>query len=635
MTRANSSTGAASGPTLVIEMADTTTGATAGTRVTADPSQVLVVGRDRGCDVVCPAAEVSRWHLQLWCHEDTWWLRDLGSTGGTWQEDDRVEAMPLHGEVVLTLGRRHGGPVLRCRITDDDDAREEVGSAAAADHARQLLEWAEAAEAAGVDLSSTIRVAPDDPALQVHLDGHLRRFEPGTVVRMGRDPDVEVPISDPDVSRRHAEVRNDGTRWVMSDLGSEQGIFVHGQRVDERPLSGVTTVWLGRPGAGTRVVLLTSGETEVPPPTRAPHRLRWALEAALALAVVALVVGLLVVDRDGGGAPDVAELASATVRVEVFDGTPADGELLSRGSGTVIGDDGLVLTNAHVVEGHQRPDATIAISLHEGDDVPMRLAYEGEVAALDRYLDLAVVRLTERSDPEAPTVGDLTHVRLGDSDALEVGDDLWVLGHPVVTEALSVNVTSGSVGGFLGDALLGTPRAWVTSEAAIGRGSSGGLASGREGTLVAIPTQIWVVRDADGVERRSNRLRPVALARPLVEAVRSGRPYAAVEAPSVALDVAGRCEGRPGSSPPSGSATSSGVEEVFMVTGVPEGPLIHHRVLVDAGDGPVEVASGAVPSTGSPTCVVVSLEPVAEGDVRRVVFALDADFVQVLGELRR
>ncbi len=49
---------------------------------------------------------------------------------------------------------------------------------------------------------------------------------------MGRSRDCEVVLDDPNVSRRHAEVRPSGGSWIVNDLGSTNGIKVNGRRVD-------------------------------------------------------------------------------------------------------------------------------------------------------------------------------------------------------------------------------------------------------------------------------------------------------------------------------------------------------------------------------------------------------------------
>jgi hypothetical protein len=50
-------------------------------------------------------------------------------------------------------------------------------------------------------------------------------------VTLGRSRDCDCVLAEPSVSRRHAELRRDGTRWLLRDLGSRNGTRVNGARL--------------------------------------------------------------------------------------------------------------------------------------------------------------------------------------------------------------------------------------------------------------------------------------------------------------------------------------------------------------------------------------------------------------------
>ncbi|MGH9224781.1 MAG: FhaA domain-containing protein [Acidimicrobiales bacterium] len=68
-------------------------------------------------------------------------------------------------------------------------------------------------------------------------------------VSIGRLPECDVVLSDPNVSRRHAEVRRRGNDFVVVDLGSTNGTKVNGAGVRERRLNDGDEIALG----GTRI----------------------------------------------------------------------------------------------------------------------------------------------------------------------------------------------------------------------------------------------------------------------------------------------------------------------------------------------------------------------------------------------
>jgi pSer/pThr/pTyr-binding forkhead associated (FHA) protein len=57
---------------------------------------------------------------------------------------------------------------------------------------------------------------------------------------IGRSPDCDVVLRNATVSRRHAEIRNEGEQWVVEDLGSKHGTGVNGT-----PLAGPTPLHEG------------------------------------------------------------------------------------------------------------------------------------------------------------------------------------------------------------------------------------------------------------------------------------------------------------------------------------------------------------------------------------------------------
>ena len=84
------------------------------------------------------------------------------------------------------------------------------------------------------------------PAEVVTLDanGKQHRIDKGNVV-IGRSKDCDIRIADPNVSRRHAEVRQEGAAYWILDLGSTNGLTVNGRRQQRAQLQNEDRITVG------------------------------------------------------------------------------------------------------------------------------------------------------------------------------------------------------------------------------------------------------------------------------------------------------------------------------------------------------------------------------------------------------
>ena len=95
----------------------------------------------------------------------------------------------------------------------------------------------------------TQAVAPEELGLEQELveltvDGTRHEVKQRRVV-LGRSRDCDIQLSDTNVSRRHAELRQEGASYWMVDLGSTNGMEVNGKRVKRAKLRDGDTVTLG------------------------------------------------------------------------------------------------------------------------------------------------------------------------------------------------------------------------------------------------------------------------------------------------------------------------------------------------------------------------------------------------------
>ena len=147
------------------------------------------------------------------------------------------------------------------------------------------------------------------------------------------------------------------------------------------------------------------------------------------------------------------------------------------GAGVIWPGNGIVLTNHHVVAGGRGRRSKVRVALR--DDRTL----DAEVVKSDRSLDLALLR----SEGEH---GDLPAARVGNSDALRVGELVYAIGHPWG----SVGAVSAGIIGGVGE--LRRPRRspstrYVRSDVALAPGNSGGPLLNARGEVVAINAMIF------------------------------------------------------------------------------------------------------------------------------------------------
>ena len=149
------------------------------------------------------------------------------------------------------------------------------------------------------------------------------------------------------------------------------------------------------------------------------------------------------------------------------------------GTGFVVDEDGLVVTNAHVVERF----STATVVMSDGR------AYDGNVLGIDEIADLAIVKLN--------TTKKFEHINMGNSDEVRVGDDVIALGFPLSYElGSSLTVTRG---------IISSKRIYggieeLQTDAAINPGNSGGPLVSRDGKVVGVNYAELALSDGSPVD---------------------------------------------------------------------------------------------------------------------------------------
>ncbi len=142
------------------------------------------------------------------------------------------------------------------------------------------------------------------------------------------------------------------------------------------------------------------------------------------------------------------------------------------GSGFILSEDGLILTNAHVVENADE----VTVTLRDGR------SFEGVVVGADAITDVAVIKLS---------VEDLPTAKLGSSEALVPGDWAIAIGNPL---GLNNTVTVGIISAIgRSSSQVGIPDkrvSFIQTDAAINPGNSGGPLLNAQGEVIGVNTAI-------------------------------------------------------------------------------------------------------------------------------------------------
>ena len=375
----------------------------------------------------------------------------------------------------------------------------------------QVLRRRGAQDEAPPSLGSLLVTGPRGASQEWRLTGRSE-------TTIGREAPADLVLADGGVSRQHARVVRRGSAFDLVDLGSRNGTLVNGERLRGRhilapgdeveigpfkllarpPDSGGTVVMRSRRRANARTQLIAV-----------------AAGAVLAAAAVAAGVAVLVSRGEQPGATsaqapaNVPQSEAQQVTEAVRRVRPSVVRIRTRsagGSGVgtgIVVEDGLIVTNEHVLTGDPHPTITLA----DGRDVT------GQMLDADAAVDIALIRVD---------VSGLTPATWGDSDALQPGDRLIAIGYALGASTFTSGeptVTSGIFSGrreFLG-------QTYVQTDTPINHGNSGGPLINIKGEVIGV-NRLVVGRTADLQAQGLNLSIPSNVVRRLVPVLKDRSP---------------------------------------------------------------------------------------------------------------
>jgi ABC-type multidrug transport system ATPase subunit/pSer/pThr/pTyr-binding forkhead associated (FHA) protein len=174
----------AAGPVLVVEIH--------GIEKTLRPGPSYRVGRDPQSDIVIDDLRASWEHLVLRTEGGAWFAEDCGSTNGTFVRSRKIDRFEITDDCVLHIGSGDDAPAMSFSL-----------------YRLGRSEW---------------------PSVDRRPSAVMPM--PARALRIGRQHDNDIVLTDLNVSRHHAELRNTGDgSYVIVDLDSSNGTFLNGARV--------------------------------------------------------------------------------------------------------------------------------------------------------------------------------------------------------------------------------------------------------------------------------------------------------------------------------------------------------------------------------------------------------------------
>lgn len=209
------------------------------------------------------------------------------------------------------------------------------------------------------------------------------------------------------------------------------------------------------------------------------------------------------------------------------------------GSGFILTTDGYILTNFHVIES----SSSISVTLYDGT------SYDAVLVGYDESNDIAVLKID---------ASDLSPVVLGDSDNLNVGDDVIAIGNPL--GELTFSLTAGAVSALDREITLssGVMMNLIQTDCAINSGNSGGALFNLYGEVIGITNAKY---SSSGTEASIDNIGfaiPINHIRSIVDSIIE-KGY--ISKPYIGVSVGDVSEETMGYGLPAGAAVKSVVED--------------------------------------------------------------------------
>jgi ABC-type multidrug transport system ATPase subunit len=196
----------------------TQNGANLASGIISNSNPTLSIGRNSNNDIVIPLGVVSGTHAKLEIIAGDLYLKDLGSTNGTFVNGHRLSP----GSPVKVIGNT---------VNFSGQITMTVQAAGSRPAVNPTVQQASGNTSGLADLGTRI----------------LTQLKQKNSIILGRADSCDVVVENNQISRNHAKITNQGGRYFIEDLGSVNGTYLNGVRVTGKmPMGSSDTIILGR-----------------------------------------------------------------------------------------------------------------------------------------------------------------------------------------------------------------------------------------------------------------------------------------------------------------------------------------------------------------------------------------------------
>jgi pSer/pThr/pTyr-binding forkhead associated (FHA) protein len=198
----------------------------------------LVVGR-KGSDLVIEDKSISRHHCELSRRPDGWWIKDLGSTNGTFVNGGKIDEQKLNHLDEIRVGRT---AILYA-------ATEAVAEISLADREDEDSQSMDVTKIEAADKEPDRSLPPGREFILEYMTGKKKgrslKLQKSRVT-LGRADAADIPLEGDGVSRKHAMIEvHSRDQIYISDLASQNGTWLNGLRIRTTRLLLGDTIRMG------------------------------------------------------------------------------------------------------------------------------------------------------------------------------------------------------------------------------------------------------------------------------------------------------------------------------------------------------------------------------------------------------